>query len=62
MHAPNDSDRISALEREKARLREAITDIRGHCKNDGLPNEIVLDRVIERVEEVADAALGGNHD
>lgn len=49
--------RIAALEAENARLRDAITDIRAHCKNDGLPNEIVLDRVIERIEEVADTVM-----
>ena len=57
-----EESRISELEAENARLRAALA---AHCKNDGLPNEAVLDRVIERIEDASDAALAAsevNHD
>lgn len=55
---------VLALLDDRDRLREALADIREHTRNYGLPNEVVLERVIERIEEVATAALatsgGGN--
>lgn len=45
------------LHDEIERLREALRRIVEYCANDGLPNEIVAERVIDRIDEEARQAL-----
>jgi hypothetical protein len=49
--------RISSLEAKLASVREKLREITEECRNTGLPNEIVADRVIDRVECSALEAL-----
>lgn len=47
------------LSAENAQLRAAVVEIDSACKNTGRWSEIVMERIIERVEEIARAALEG---
>lgn len=44
--------------RDRELFREALIEIFRHCRNAGLPNEIVADRVVERIEECVVGVLG----
>ena len=50
-------DLVAALEAENQRLREALREIIDHCANSGRGNALVNDRIYERCEETARAAL-----
>lgn len=52
------ADRIASLTAENERLREALREIVGHCNNDGCGNPIVNERIIDRCEATALAAIG----
>lgn len=50
------------LAAENLQLRAALLDIDTACKNPGSWSEIVMERIIERVEEIARAALQDKSD
>ncbi|ASK88445.1 hypothetical protein [Sphingorhabdus sp. SMR4y] len=48
----------AAISAENERLRDALREIVGHCNNDGCGNPIVNERIIDRCEATALAAIG----
>lgn len=64
--AADEIDRLRAeaarLAAENERLRAALREIDTACNNPGRWSEIVMERIIERVEEIARAALQDKSD